>query len=247
MRVQNRLKSYVFQSYLNLSRKSSKIAKLGSFIGRPNSYSLLNLDTIIMTMFKKKKNGFYVELGANDGLRQSNTLKLERELNWRGVLVEPSPSAFRILVKYRKKNNELFNCACVSFEYPLEKVGLFEGDLMSSLDIYNEDINNPSEWAKLGRSFALKESLEPYSLVKAMTLSSILEKCQAPKIIDLLSLDVEGAELEVLKGIDHKKYRFQMILIETRDLKRTSDYLNEVGYKFKGVASRNDAIFCDNL
>ena len=65
---------------------------------------------------------------------------------------------------------------------------------------------------------------------KARTLSSILDSTNAPTVIDLLSLDVEGAELEVLKGINFFKYSFKYILVESRDINRLKSFLYTNGY-----------------
>ena len=62
-------------------------------------------------------DGFYVELGANDGISQSNTLYLEKNLNWRGVLVEPNNRNYLKCVQNRSELNAIFHNACVSFNY----------------------------------------------------------------------------------------------------------------------------------
>ena len=65
--------------------------------------------------------GFFVELGANDGYTESNTLFLENKRNWRGILIEPSPQQFLSCCYYRSKpGNKLFCNACVPFDYKKE-------------------------------------------------------------------------------------------------------------------------------
>lgn len=62
-------------------------------------------------------DGFYVELGANDGVSQSNTLRLEKKFNWKGVLVEPNNKNYLKCVQNRSELNAIFHNACVSFNY----------------------------------------------------------------------------------------------------------------------------------
>jgi hypothetical protein len=76
-------------------------------------------------------------------------------------------------------------------------------------------------------------------------LDSILREAKSPHIIDLLSLDVEGSEIEVLKGIDHSAFRFKYICIEVRDFDVMSRYLNENGYEFVEKLSVHNYLFRD--
>lgn len=62
-------------------------------------------------------DGFYVELGANDGVSQSNTLLLEKKFNWKGVLVEPNNENYLKCVQNRSELNAIFHNACVGFHY----------------------------------------------------------------------------------------------------------------------------------
>ena len=72
----------------------------------------------------------------------------------------------------------------------------------------------------------------------------ILNKVNAPKIIDFFSLDVEGDEIEVLRGINFKKYKFKYILIETYHLNKIKIFFNKHGYKYvKKMSLRNDHLF----
>jgi hypothetical protein len=79
----------------------------------------------------------------------------------------------------------------------------------------------------------------------AKTLTDILRTAKAPRSIDFLSLDVEGAEIEVLKGIDHTAYRFKYMCIECRDIAKLTDYLALLGYDLKEKLSVHDYLFAD--
>jgi FkbM family methyltransferase len=79
--------------------------------------------------------------------------------------------------------------------------------------------------------------------IEAITLNEILITADSPKEIDLLSLDVEGAELEVLSGIDHKCFRFKYICLESRDLYAVTEYLLVHNYEFVESLSKHDYLF----
>ena len=93
------------------------------------------------------KNGFFIELGANDGLRQSNTYYLEKNLSWRGILIEPEKKNFIKCKKNRSTKNFYFNVACQK-KNNQKKMKFLYSDLMTiSLDRSN-NIKNPYIHAK---------------------------------------------------------------------------------------------------
>ena len=77
----------------------------------------------------------------------------------------------------------------------------------------------------------------------AKTLTSILEDSNSPNVIDFLSLDVEGAELDVLRGIDFGRYNFKYMLIEIRDFDRIDSFLKQFKYRFVEKFSSHDYLF----
>jgi len=77
----------------------------------------------------------------------------------------------------------------------------------------------------------------------ARTLQSILLEASAPKIIDLLSLDTEGSEIEVLEGLDFEKYKFKFILIESRSPNEAQEFLLRKGYKYIEKLASEDYLF----
>ena len=137
-------------------------------------------------------NGFYIECGANDGVNQSNTWYFEKKLKWRGLLIEPVGEAFSELKKNRSKKNFFYNRALRSFSYKKKYVEL-------KLKL-NDTLSTRSTTDNVRNRVNIK--------VKSSTLNSLLEKANAPKIIDFFSLDVEGDEFQVLNGIDFKKYNY---------------------------------------
>jgi len=77
----------------------------------------------------------------------------------------------------------------------------------------------------------------------AVTLNYFLEKANAPSVIDFISLDVEGAELEVLKGINFEQFSFKYMLIELRDLERVESFLKNHNYVLEKQLSVHDYLF----
>jgi len=213
---------------------------------RRKEFAASNLDSEIASVINLK-GGFYIEIGANDGVRQSNTLRLELFHGWRGVLIEPVPSTFSRLKKNRNSNrNHLEQAACVGFDYSRNEVDLVYADLMTTPLNLDSDVPDASAHAKLGVRWLKGENVDSaLKIIKApaLTMTSVLKKAKAPGKIDLLSLDVEGAELEVLKGIDFEMYRIIWILVESRDLKRISHFLEPRGYSLHSPISDHDYLF----
>ena len=167
--------------------------------GGTDKYTWASLDSIdkkIVDIFDGKKKGVFVELGANDGFQKSNTLALEYLYDWRGYLIEPIPQLASECKRNRPQAEVV--CAAAAAEYGIVK--LFDSDLMSSV--------------KPEKALHSKE----YNWVMAAPLTSILEALGCPPDFDVLSLDVEGFEAEVLKGLDLDKFRPQYMIVETDDI-----------------------------
>jgi FkbM family methyltransferase len=174
------------------------------------------------------KNGFYIECGANDGVNQSNTWYFEKELGWNGLLIEPIDEVFKELKENRSNKNFFFNRALRSLNYKKKTV-----ELKLNLD---DTLSTRSTVDDIDTRIKI--------VVRSANLNFILNKIKAPKIIDFFSLDVEGDEFEVLKGINFKQYSFKYILIETYELNKLKIFLNKFGYKYvKKMSNRNDYLF----
>ena len=207
-------------------------------------YSIHGLDQKI-ERYLPQKNGFYVELGANDGVSQSNTLYFERYKNWKGVLVEPTPHNYLKCLSNRSKDNYIACNACVSFDYKDRFVEILFSNLMTSSLGLESDIQDPASHANAGTQF-LEGDERVFSFgAVAKTLNQILIEANAPQKIDFLSLDVEGVEIEVLKGVDHSKFRFQYMCIECQDLEKLKSYLQQYDYELIEQLSYHDYLFKD--
>ena len=194
------------------------------------------------------ENGFFVELGANDGLRESNSYYFEKNLNWKGILIEPVSKNFEKCKKNRSYKNFFFNTACVSFSYTKKTVDLIFSDLMTvPINLESDNKIFPEKHAKLGEKYLEKNQKIKKITAEAKTLNEILVSVNSPKLIDFLSLDVEGSEIEVLKGINHNLFSFKYILVECRDLEKMKVYLKKFGYDLILDLKNFDYLFKKNI
>jgi FkbM family methyltransferase len=209
-----------------------------------NYFSINGLDQKL-EQYLPKMGGFFVELGANDGISQSNTFYFERYKQWSGVLIEPTPHNYLKCLANRSTQNHIFCNACVSFDYKDRFVEIVFANLMSSPVGLESDVVDPLSHAMSGKKF-LESTDQIFAFgAIAKTLNTILLESKAPCQIDMLSLDVEGAEIEVLKGVDHSQFRFRYLCIECRDIEKLSTYLSIFGYQMVEQLSAHDYLFKD--
>jgi FkbM family methyltransferase len=189
------------------------------------------------------RDGFYVELGANDGVRFSNSYYFEVNKGWKGVLIEPAPNLYVTCKKKRGANNVVFCNACVPFDYKEEFVRMKYCDSMTISDNLDLDIGDHDKFVESGEQF-LNEGESPFIFgAKSATLNSLLKEAKAPALIDFLTLDVEGASLEVLKGVDFSKYNFRYMVIECRDIDKMNAYLVQFNYSLGKKITVRDYLF----
>ena len=210
-----------------------------------SKFALNNLDEKLKSFLPAEAN-FFIEIGGNDGVSQSNTKRLELFEGWNGILVEPFPGNFERMALTRAESTRLFNAACVPFDYTSPHVELTYSDLMTVSDSLPTDISDTKEHALSGESW-LKNGIAVHQfLAPARTLESILEEAEAPKRIGFFSLDVEGAELAVLRGVDHSSFRFDWLLVESRSPDQIEAFLVDFGYEFVERLTGHDYLFRDS-
>lgn len=210
---------------------------LRDFIGQ-GSTAINKLDLKLIEAIKPQANGYFVELGANDGVRQSNTYKFQKDFGWSGLLVEPSPRRFVECVENRNFGNcpEIRCAACVPFDFKHRFVEIEDVDLMSVAKGLLVTDEVAVQHADKGVKFLADERMRHSYGALALTLTSILDDVGAPCDFDLLSLDVEGNELAVLQGIDFNKYKPRWILVESRG-PEISECLSSHGYQIHSTLS----------
>ena len=203
------------------------------------SYARNELD-LKLKKYLNFSDGFFIELGAHDGITQSNTFYYEKKYNWKGILIEPVPKLFNYCKKYRSNKNLYFCNACVSFDFNKDKVKLIYSNLMTTAVDLTSDDYRKKHLADPELNFFEKNN---YFYANARTLNSILKESKAPNIIDFFSLDVEGAEFDVLNGIDFSIYNFKYIIIETDNFERLDKFMTNKNYKFINKYNSNDYLY----
>jgi FkbM family methyltransferase len=187
-------------------------------------------------------NGFFVELGANDGVTQSNTYYFEKYRGWSGVLIEPVPNKYLNCINNRSKKTKVFCNACTSFDYKEKFVEIIYSNLMSvSVNLETDiDIVRHIELSKM--HLDKSESTFTFGAI-ARPLNQILIDANAPTKIDFLSLDVEGSEIEVLKGVNYSTFFFNFMCIEARNIYKIESFLKNKGYSLIDQLSDKDYLF----
>ncbi len=172
-------------------------------------YSQHGEDFLLWKLFDAQSGGFYIDVGAFDGVHLSNSFSFEQH-DWQGICIEPNPIYFRLCEQARPKAICL-NVACVgdnhinTTEFYTEKLGLLSG-IIGNRD---EDIRHRYETRGL-QFKGLNEIVVP-----ATTLNTILSKhVPAQAEIDFLSIDVEGSEIDVLRGLNLNQFRPRVLVIE---------------------------------
>ena len=145
-----------------------------------------------------KKNGFFVEIGGLDGICHSQSYFFEKHLNWEGIIVEPHPMWYE-----RISNNRKCNIATtpISDENKTEVFICREEPAFSSLKKDSLDFQN-------------SPIVEEYTM-ESITLTELLKRHNAPKIVDFISIDVEGSELIIIDAfLKQNEYLANLISFE---------------------------------
>lgn len=171
----------------------------------PIYYSQNGEDAILWSLFiNRKEPGYFVDVGALDGTRFSNTYSFELE-GWNGVCIEAHNDYIDLLRKARPGSICVHAAVSDCNESEVKFYANKRGSL-STLDPSQEDYFR-RQYGEFFTGFEVQK-------VQMRKLDSILEEVKAPSPIDVISIDVEGYEVEVLKGFDLSKYRPRVLVIE---------------------------------
>ncbi|WP_438978907.1 FkbM family methyltransferase [Polynucleobacter sp.] len=182
-----------------LGLPSDKVANVIKYFSK--SKSQLRQDLFVLASLNFKANGFFVEFGATNGIHLSNTYLLEKVFSWNGILAEPAKCWHKDLKENRACSIET---ACVWSD---------SNSIVDFIEVDAAELSTVSSFTELDSHKKIRNHRKKYN-VKTISLYDLLEKYNAPKIIDYLSIDTEGSEYEILRNFDFTKYTFNIISCE---------------------------------
>jgi FkbM family methyltransferase len=197
-----------------------------------NVKSQIGQDLFVLYLLNWKKNGYFVEFGATNGFDLSNTYLLEKDFGWTGILVEPAKVWHDDL---KKNRSSIIDFDCVWKESnQLLRFKVVTDPVYSTLTEFSR-----SDEHHKNRRFSSDQ------IVKTVSLNDLLERHGSPAIIDYLSIDTEGSELEILQSLDFSRYNFRVITCEHNFSPQREDIyslLTENGYirVFEGLSRWDD-------
>lgn len=198
-------------------------------------------DYLLWAVLGDRTDGFYVDVGAFDGVYLSNSYSFELA-GWRGVCIEPLP-AFYERCRAARPGAACVHAACVA-DPAVQHVELYveEMGLLSGLDPERE-AELRERYERRGLEWKGFERVQ----VPAFALTAILEQhAPAGTAIDFISVDVEGAELDVLRGLDLDRYAPRLLVIEANTLEAErilTDFLGAAGFHRARRVGEN-VVFC---
>jgi FkbM family methyltransferase len=185
-------------------------------------------DIICLLFAFGKTNGFFVEFGACDGILISNTVLLERQFGWQGVLSEPAPSWHERLRNNRK-------CAIDT-----RCVWSTSGRKLLFGELANDEYFTQSGVIATGFSDNIAKQYE----VDTISLIDLIREHKAPTHIDMLSVDTEGSEFAILESFPFNEYTFGFICVEHHQKEQEipiKSLLEAAGYKqvFRSISGHD--------
>lgn len=204
-------------------------------------YSQIGQDEYyINNISKGKRQGFFLDIGANDGRFGSNTATLEYEYDWRGICIEANPKLIQPLTENRPNSTVVHKAVwkepgTVQIEIPLKFKKDIPGDQLGRITgIQDLDERNHRYFKK-----QFDKGTEVFT-VQSNTVTNILEELvKLPIVVDYMSLDTEGSEMEALESIDFNKIDIRFMTIEHGNRKgykkMFEQYLKQFGYRVHRV------------
>lgn len=172
-------------------------------------HSQLGQDLWVMLHTNFKKHGYFVEIGAANGIELSNTYTLEQFLSWGGICIEPMNQVDQL----RRNRSCIVDDSCV-WARSGEQVDFLPRGLLGGI-VSERDMDRERKGITLN----------------TISLDDLLEKHNAPQSIDYISIDTEGTELDIISNFDLNKYSISLISIEHNGHRKGIDiYLNRYGY-----------------
>ena len=202
--------------------------------------------------FKDRGPGFFIDVGAFDGILGSNTFYFEKHLQWKGIAFEPNPSAFEAL-RATRSCRLIQGCAYhqdgqvpfLALSQREQRKGAKSRPPGSQLSMVLDSTHGGAmlsgipehmdqlQWVEwIRKPMKLNQTQET---VPCYRIDTVLND-SGVKIVDYLSIDVEGAELEVLRGIDFERVQVNVIGVEhTHTFSEVYELLTTSGFEYQGL------------
>lgn len=186
------------------------------------SHSQIFQDLFVQFILQEKRNGFFIDFGATDGISMSNSYGLEKNLGWTGILAEPANCWQQ---KLKSNRNCSIDARCVWNK---------TGDLLTFKEVLGAaELSTIEHYATSdGHGRTRTETGVDYQ-VETISLNDLLKQHNAPITIDYLSIDTEGSEFEILRAFDFSAYDIRIITVEhnyTTSREKIYDLLTSTGY-----------------
>lgn len=200
------------------------------------SKSQLSQDIFVLIQLDFQRDGYFVEFGATNGVDLSNTWLLEKKFGWKGILAEPSKNWHADLSRNRSSNIEK------------KAVWIRSNEKLTFLESSVPELSTIADFRKIDGHSRKGKTYK----VETISLENLLSKFDAPKVIDYLSIDTEGSELDILTNFDFEKYKFRIITVEhnfTSNRKKIKHLLVSKGYKkvLESISSFDDWYILDSI
>ena len=207
-------------------------------------------DFLVNLIFKNKKNGTFIDIGAHDGVRFSNSFAFSK-LGWAGICVEAHPDYYKICCNNRENDStKIYNVACANVNS--EDI-TFYSNYRGSLSTLNPNLNEYYKTAYKGYYVDNNhnEKVENFTngkiQIKSLTMNTIIDtnyEFLNNGDIDLISIDVDGSEESVLGGFDILKYKPRVIIFEVSVVRSVvENYMKNKNY-YKLYDNNLNAIYC---
>ena len=213
-----------------------------------SSYSQSGEDIIICDLFTKLgiSNPSYLDIGANEPMALSNTYRLYARGS-KGVCLEPNPTLYEKLRQTRKRDTCIN--AGIAFDEKTEADFYLFADNAHGFSTFSK--TDADFWVETGNDKVGKFKIDRVIKTPLLKINDIIEKHFSP-CPNLISIDVEGLDLQILKTLDFNTFKPEVFCIETleyiQDNKETKnmktiDFLQEKGY-FIFADTYINTIFC---